>query len=1282
MRAVAAAVAISVLISPSHAGEPRHKGKTLSQWVALMNRKPPSHAAAHALAEFGEAGIPPLIKAMRSHPNGAIRWISHISLAKIGDAALPELDKIMRDGDIGARIQAVLAFEKMLGREALPRLCLAIKDKDNGVRVRAHGAMVRLGEPKGNHLPKMIHILRTDARARWLAAEALGQCGPKAAGAEDALAEVLHDPSKSAAERALQALEQMKTETAMKHVYPLMAERLADPAASVASKLKALVRIGRVGAAAEPTLPALRKLAANDNEDILVRGYAAWAAEQVDPRPADEPGRTYHVAQKHPKADDANAGAKERPWLTIQRAAEALRPGDTVFIHDGVYREFVRPFVGGTGYDRMITYRAAPGAEPVLKGSDPWRPKWRGEGEGLWSAPYKRHSWDQPENWPKPRHGAMHRAEQVFVDGKLLVHVDTMQELKTQPRRFLTDDDAGRLWVHLEGDAAPAGRSIERSTRQQVFAPAVRGLGHIRVQGLTMLHAAAPECNGACWHRHGHRAMLSVRAGHHWIIEDNTIEWGNAQGLDIGGEGFAKDLSQQPIVSNEKGCHQARHNRVNYHGVAGIVGWAGRTQHLLLEDNVTNYNCQKGNLYQYESAGVKLHNAEDCIIRRHRAHRNNAFGIWLDYRCLRNRITQCILTENMCAGFFFEVSAGPLLVDNNVILASRDAPRGNWAEGIYSHDGNHATYVNNYIRGCRGHGVRIRNLFARVADGKPTTTSHNRVWNNFIFDNTRGELNFNPDVPRAEHNHSDHNIFWRDGKPLHVRLDFGGTKRTWESTEVGKALGKSGKGMLTVPFNAWQEVAGEDAHSLALPEALLFRGLTPERILDKLTSLWPDDAPGLDGGYGEVTARPALSLAHALCPKLRDASFVRAIRLGPREGVQIWRSPKSLLAFRWRGSERPRFLPAPTSAFLDEPQPGAKQPATLAAGDALHVPVGRDTRVAYAGLDARVEAAELVVSAAADKPHGEYGVILQRGNTWSPMPVAVKQAYHILSVDAVAPAGHSLRVQIENRRAAKVDATVVVHASHLAEPLRTTRMLAPRSVTPVEVRLPESDSVDAAAIVKVEVRVPGATLNRSQLVSFARAPRSGRWQDAASYAIDGFPDGSFPPGAEAFALYQGGFGAKWAARYDDAALHVRVDVSDAKHLQTKPVNTMWLQDSAQLLVRAKPNAAPLAIDLSKRSDNGQVRVFRCRWPGSKGIPGPLPKGFSGDVTRKGRRTTYTATIPWTMLGLSTAAAKGTAIDFSVLVNSDDGRGRVGIQWFFGIHTHRGRKEHMGTLWLE
>jgi hypothetical protein len=217
----------------------------------------------------------------------------------------------------------------------------------------------------------------------------------------------------------------------------------------------------------------------------------------------------------------------------------------------------------------------------------------------------------------------------------------------------------------------------------------------------------------------------------------------------------------------------------------------------------------------------------------------------------------------MGAGFFFEVSAGPILADSNVIIGTRDVAGSEWGEGIYSHDGNNAVYVNNFIMNCVGYGVRLRNLFDRIADDKPTTTSHNRIYCNFLIDNKRGSISLNPEVPKAEDNHSDYNIFNSD--QVIMRLEDSGSGVHWEDTPVGKKMNKSGDGNLIVSMQIWQEFVGNDRNSLV--NSNLQNELTPEQIRQKLTEIWHDNLPALDDGYGDIDPQAVVKLFAALKSK-------------------------------------------------------------------------------------------------------------------------------------------------------------------------------------------------------------------------------------------------------------------------------------------------------------------------------------------------------------------------------------------------------------------------------
>lgn len=75
----------------------------------------------------------------------------------------------------------------------------------------------------------------------------------------------------------------------------------------------------------------------------------------------------YHVAKT---GNDNGCGSGQEPFLTIQRAAREAFPGDTVIVHEGEYREWVRPTRGGISDSCRIVYTAASGEHVVIKGSE------------------------------------------------------------------------------------------------------------------------------------------------------------------------------------------------------------------------------------------------------------------------------------------------------------------------------------------------------------------------------------------------------------------------------------------------------------------------------------------------------------------------------------------------------------------------------------------------------------------------------------------------------------------------------------------------------------------------------------------------------------------------------------------------------------------------------------------------------------------------------------------------------------------------------------------------
>ena len=66
-----------------------------------------------------------------------------------------------------------------------------------------------------------------------------------------------------------------------------------------------------------------------------------------------------HVSQKNGSL--TGDGSESNPFLTIAQAVPLAKPGTKVIIHEGIYRETVRPICGGNSETEMVMFCGAEG---------------------------------------------------------------------------------------------------------------------------------------------------------------------------------------------------------------------------------------------------------------------------------------------------------------------------------------------------------------------------------------------------------------------------------------------------------------------------------------------------------------------------------------------------------------------------------------------------------------------------------------------------------------------------------------------------------------------------------------------------------------------------------------------------------------------------------------------------------------------------------------------------------------------------------------------------------
>ena len=379
-----------------------------------------------------------------------------------------------------------------------------------------------------------------------------------------------------------------------------------------------------------------------------------------------------HVATT---GNNSNPGTITKPLLTISAAAALARPGDEIIVHQGVYRECVRPPRGGESESKRIVYRAAENETVIIKGSEQII-SWAPEGQNIWKVelPYATFG-DYNPYYLKISgawlyYGQWHHRGAVYYNGEAYYEKQSLEEVK-DPRATgswfcRVEDNTTSIWAHFPQGVNPNTTKLaEINVRETLFFPEISGLQYITVDGFQFMHSAE---NWASPRSQVQMGALGTRMGKHWVIQNCTISDARCSGISLGqSEGDFESI-------DDYGDHIIRYNIIRRCGQAGIVGMYGATrsriENNLIED--TNYRKEFGG---FETAAIKFHHTVDTYIGgnlirgvHHLSH--GAWGIWIDYANQGTRISGNIIYDVDLECLFLEMNHGGMLVDNNVFIGS------------------------------------------------------------------------------------------------------------------------------------------------------------------------------------------------------------------------------------------------------------------------------------------------------------------------------------------------------------------------------------------------------------------------------------------------------------------------------------------------------------------------------------------------------------------------------------------------------------------------------------
>ena len=408
-------------------------------------------------------------------------------------------------------------------------------------------------------------------------------------------------------------------------------------------------------------------------------------------------------------------GSRVMPFRHINDAAKIARPGDTVSVAPGIYREYVNPVYAGEE-DNRITYVSEEPLGAVITGAEVltgWK-KVRGStwtarvNNGIFASynPYIRTVRGDWYFAPTIRHTGS-----VYLNDRAMYETASLEECEAgrpDPCAW-NQDEAKYLWyTEQDGDETvlyanfqdkdPNAEKVEIAVRRNVFMPEQTGIGYITVRGFVLTKAATTWAPPAAYQD----GLIGPHWSRGWIIEDCEVSNSRCCGISLGKyldpendmyfyhrrvksptqmERDAVCRGQYHGWLKEKvGSHIIRRCEVHHCEQTGIVGRMGGV-FSTIEDCHIHHICNSQQLGGAETAGIKLHAAIDVTIRRNHIH-DCIMGVWLDWEAQGARITQNLMHDNwppegrehaqgamFSTDVFIEVGHGPTLIDNNVLMS-------------------------------------------------------------------------------------------------------------------------------------------------------------------------------------------------------------------------------------------------------------------------------------------------------------------------------------------------------------------------------------------------------------------------------------------------------------------------------------------------------------------------------------------------------------------------------------------------------------------------------------
>jgi hypothetical protein len=372
-------------------------------------------------------------------------------------------------------------------------------------------------------------------------------------------------------------------------------------------------------------------------------------------------------------------------FTTIQEAVNVAKPGDTIVVFGGTYREEVILPRGGIDDNHRITVKAANGEKVIVTGSDivdasEWS-RFNDKGVYVLVKDAKYFGKFNPFNELWKSKGSSYSnffsCGSVYINDTVMSQVWSLEDLNTKDYSWyaMVDKKSGDTTIYAnfaDEDPTNTANNVEINKRKQCIT-AAWNQGYITVEGLTIMHGCGPKTIDF-WQTVAKpmSGAIATNGGYNWIIENCEVTECRGVAIDYGNGSRMLEIENggEPELY---GHHIIRNCNVHDNSTNGMMAYRGAYTEIygctLSNNNTLNTGLLSEAYIKDVSGGwgINIHNNYFYSSQTW-----SVYPIWLDSECDGSRVSSNVFYCNGDGQGFtyidYEVNSGYQLCDNNIFV--------------------------------------------------------------------------------------------------------------------------------------------------------------------------------------------------------------------------------------------------------------------------------------------------------------------------------------------------------------------------------------------------------------------------------------------------------------------------------------------------------------------------------------------------------------------------------------------------------------------------------------